>query len=182
MQYLSETTTIPLPRVIDWGRTEQSPHQLGPYIITDYVRGTRLSTVLKQPTNSEDEDVILDPSIDSAKLDRVYGQIADFMLQLYQLYFPLIGSISRDPAMKTWSVTGRPLTYNMNELATVSFYPTVKFPSAPFASAREYFENLADEHNPPLDSAESCQRPRRRLEAICRPSSLQAAYPQVLYR
>ncbi|KAK2804331.1 hypothetical protein FQN50_006622 [Emmonsiellopsis sp. PD_5] len=146
MQYLSETTTIPLPRVIDWGRTEDSPHRLGPFIIMDYVRGTRLSTVLKQQTESQEEHAILNANIDNAMLDKIYGQVASFMLQLYQLNFPLIGSISRDPALKSWSVTGRPLTYNMNELATVSFYPTGKFPTKPFASAREYFQNLADEH------------------------------------
>ncbi|OJD26941.1 hypothetical protein ACJ73_01663 [Blastomyces percursus] len=146
MQYLSENTTIPVPRVIDWGQTEESPHHLGPFIIMDYVHGRRLSTVLKQPTQSQEEDVILNPNIDNTMLDKVYGQIASFMLQLYQLDFPLIGSISRDPVLKTWSVTGRPLTYNMNELATVSFYPTEKFPTTPFTSAREYFQNLADEH------------------------------------
>lgn len=52
----------------------------------------------------------------------------------------------KDPASNTWSVTGRPLTYNMNELATVSGYPTDKFPSTPFASVSTYFENLANEH------------------------------------
>ncbi|EEP80243.1 predicted protein [Uncinocarpus reesii 1704] len=146
MQYLSETTPIPVPQVINWGRTEESPYQLGPFIIMDYIRGTRLSTVLKQPTQSKDEDVILSPNVDNAMLDKVYDQIASFLLQLYQSNFNLIGAITRDPVLKTWSVTSRPLTYNMNELATVAFYPTDKFPTEPFASARAYFQDLADEH------------------------------------
>ncbi|OJD10898.1 hypothetical protein AJ78_08212 [Emergomyces pasteurianus Ep9510] len=50
MKYLSPTTTIPLPRALNWGFTWESPHQLGPLIIMDYVNGTRLSTILKQPT------------------------------------------------------------------------------------------------------------------------------------
>lgn len=33
MKYLSKNTTIPLPRVISWGPTEESPHQLGPFVI-----------------------------------------------------------------------------------------------------------------------------------------------------
>ncbi|KAL8939465.1 MAG: hypothetical protein Q9211_002734 [Gyalolechia sp. 1 TL-2023] len=146
MKYLSQNTTIPLPRVIDWGLTEESPQLLGPFIIMDYVDGTRLSTLLKQPTENDQEDALLNPAIDDTKLDVVYDQIADYMLQLSELDFNSIGSISEDPTSNTWSVTGRPLTYNMNELATVSGYPTDKFPAAPFASVTMYFQNLANEH------------------------------------
>ena len=146
MKYLSQNTTIPLPRVISWGLTEESPYQLGPFIIMDYVDGTRLSTILKQPTENDQEDVILNPDIDNTTLDIVYDQIADYMVQLSKLDFTSIGAISEDPASNIWSVTGRPLTYNMNELATVSGYPIDKFPTAQFASVNEYFQNLANEH------------------------------------
>ncbi|KAL5345194.1 hypothetical protein ACLOAV_009563 [Pseudogymnoascus australis] len=61
MKYLSQNTTIPLPRVISWGLTKESPQQLGPFIIMDYVDGTRLSTMLKRPTENDEEDVILNP-------------------------------------------------------------------------------------------------------------------------
>jgi Phosphotransferase enzyme family len=146
MKYLSQNTTIPLPRVIDWGLTEESPQQLGPFIIMDYVDGTRLSTLLKQPTENDQEDVVLNPEIDDITLDILYDQIADYIVQLSELDFNSIGSISEDPTSNTWSVTGRPLTYNMNELATVSGYPIDKFPAAHFASANMYFQNLANEH------------------------------------
>jgi hypothetical protein len=146
MKYLSQNTTIPLPRVISWGSTEESPQQLGPFIIMDYVDGTRLSTILKQQTENDQEDVVLNPDINDTTLDIVYDQIADYMVQLSELDFTGIGAISEDPASNTWSVTGRPLTYNMNELATVSGYPINKFPTAQFASVKEYFQNLANEH------------------------------------
>ncbi|PGH13435.1 hypothetical protein AJ80_06304 [Polytolypa hystricis UAMH7299] len=105
MKYLSQNTTIPLPRVIDWDLTAESPQQLGPFIIMDYVDGTCLATVLKQPTQDDEEGMILNPTIDDAKLDKVYGQIINFMLQLSQLGFSCIGSISEDPVSNTWSVT-----------------------------------------------------------------------------
>jgi hypothetical protein len=146
MKYLSKNTTIPLPRVISWGLTEESPQQVGPFIIMDYVDGTRLSTILKQPTEHDQEDVVLNTDIDNTTLDIVYDQIANYMVQLSELDFTGIGAISEDPASNTWSVTGRPLTYNMNELATVSGYPIGKFPTAQFSSANEYFQNLANEH------------------------------------
>ena len=146
MKYLSQNTTIPVPRVIDWGLTEESPQQLGPFIIMDYIDGTRLSTLLKQPTENDQEDVVLNSDINNTTLDIVYDQIADYMIQLSKLNFPSIGSISQDPGSNTWSVTGRPLTYNMNELATVSGYPVDEFPTAQFTSVNEYFQNLVNEH------------------------------------
>ncbi|KAH6717036.1 hypothetical protein BKA61DRAFT_631057 [Leptodontidium sp. MPI-SDFR-AT-0119] len=129
MKYLSKNTTIPLPR----------PAPIGP-VHHYYVDGMRLSTLLKQPTEDDQEDIVLNTDIDSTTLDTVYGQLANYMVQLSELDFTGIGAISEDPASNTWSVTGRPLTYNMNELATVSGYPISKFPIAQFSS-----RNLADD-------------------------------------
>ncbi|WEW60250.1 hypothetical protein PRK78_005735 [Emydomyces testavorans] len=146
MKYLSKNTTIPLPRVVSWGLTEESPQQLGPFIIMDFVDGIRLSTFLKKPTKDDQEDAILKSEIDLAVLDTIYDQLADYMIQFSKLDFARIGAISEDPNSNTWSVSGRPLTYNMNELATSSGYPVDKFPSNQFTSAHEYFLYLTDEH------------------------------------
>ncbi|KAK0653643.1 hypothetical protein DIS24_g5919 [Lasiodiplodia hormozganensis] len=145
MNYLAQKTTIPVPRVLTSGSTDQSPRQLGPFIIMDFIDGTRLSTLLKQPT-AEGEDVILDPAIDDAKLDRIYHQVAGYMLQLAELDFDGIGAISESPVTSKWSVRSRPLTYNMNELATVSGYPVDRFPRSRFESVADYFRNLTSEH------------------------------------
>jgi hypothetical protein len=146
IEYLSQYTTIPLPRVRSWGLTEESPQQLGPFIIMDFIDGTRLSTVLKQPTKDDQEDVILYPGIDDVTLDTIYDQLADYILQISRLDFPRIGAISKDHASNTWSVMGRPLTYNMNELATSTGYPVDRFPTAPFDRASDYFRSVASEH------------------------------------
>lgn len=146
MKYVAQKTTIPVPRVISWGSTKESPQQLGPFIIMDYVDGTRLSTLLKQPTQNDEDDVVLNPDIDNTTLDTVYNQIADYMVQLAALDFRSIEAISEGPTSNTWSVTGRPLTYNMNELATVSGYPIHKFSTTQFLSVTAYFQNLASEH------------------------------------
>jgi serine/threonine protein kinase len=111
MDCLSQNTTIPLPRVYSWGFTAESPQQFGPFIIMDYVEGTLLSTFLKKPMERDQEDIVLNPSIDDSKMNKIYRQIADYLLQLSQLTFTHIGAISKDGG--TWSVTKRPLTYNM---------------------------------------------------------------------
>jgi aminoglycoside phosphotransferase (APT) family kinase protein len=147
MKFLRQKTTIPVPRLIDWGLTACSPRNLGPFIIMDYVEGTYLSDILKKSTLSNQEKEMLNPEIDNETLHTVYRQIADFMLQLYEIDFDYIGAISEDfEGANTWSVTGRPLTYNMNELATCTGYPADQFPTERFPSANECFRSLANQH------------------------------------
>ncbi|UPK91555.1 hypothetical protein LCI18_002490 [Fusarium solani-melongenae] len=127
-----------------WGLTAESPQQLGPFIIMDYVEGMLLSTVLKQPTESNQGDIILNPSISNSILDKIYRQIASYLYQLSQLTFTRIGAISKDGSK--WLVSKRPLTYNMNELATVAGYPAELFPTSAFDCASDYLESVAREH------------------------------------
>lgn len=144
MQYLSQNTTIPIPHIHSWGLTADSPQKLGPFIIMDYVEGTPLSTLLKQPTEDNAEPMVLNPAIDNALLDKVYRQIASYVLQLSQLTFKDIGAIAKDG--DAWSVTKRPFTYNMNKLATIADYPIPLFPTETFDCVSEYFRVLAREH------------------------------------
>ncbi|KAK4044743.1 hypothetical protein C8A01DRAFT_42645 [Parachaetomium inaequale] len=146
IEYLREHTTIPLPRVRCWGLADESPAQLGSFMIMDFVQSVRLSTFLRQPTDDDQADLILNPAIDEATLDTIYDQLADYILQTSRLEFPSIGAISKDAASNTWSVTGRPLTFNMNELATSIGYPAGQFPNAPFTRTSDYFHTLARQH------------------------------------
>ncbi|KAJ9244681.1 hypothetical protein DTO207G8_2254 [Paecilomyces variotii] len=143
MEYLRQNTDIPVPRIHSWGLIAESPQQLGPFVIMDYVDGELLSTILKQP---DQEDVVSNPNIDNTVLEKIYHQIAYYMLQLSQLTFTHIGAISKDHASDTWHVAGRPLTYNMNELVTVAGYPDGQFPTARFDRASDYLRSVANEH------------------------------------
>ncbi|KAI5862555.1 hypothetical protein GGS23DRAFT_81747 [Durotheca rogersii] len=144
IEYLRQHTTIPLPHIRCWGLAEESPHQLGPFIIMDFIEGTRLSTLLKQPTEDEYAEMILNPAIEEETLDVIYNQLADFILQISRLEFPLIGAISKD-ASETWTVTGRPLTYDMNELATGTGYPADQLPTAQFRRASDFFQSISNQ-------------------------------------
>jgi hypothetical protein len=146
LEFLREKTTIPVPRVVNWGMTEDSPERLGPFIIMDYVEGTCLATILRQPTENTRE-YILKTDVDDTKLDFLYEQLADCTLQLSRLDFSTIGAITKNSSSNEWDASARPLTYNMNELRTVvSNYPTNGDPTAPFTSANSYLHSLADEH------------------------------------
>src|SRR6266699_1600053 len=43
--YISKHTTIPVPEVLFWGLAEQSPQQLGPFIVMEFVRGGPTSSI-----------------------------------------------------------------------------------------------------------------------------------------
>jgi hypothetical protein len=152
MEYLRRNTTIPIPRVHGWGLTAESPQKLGPFIIMDFVEGMLLSEVLQTASDYDRGNMVLDAGIDNSMLDVIYLQIAEYLLQLSRITFSRIGAIFQDG--DGWSVDNRPLTYNMNELATVANYPPNLFPASAFDRTSNCLRSLAEEHLAHLD----CQR------------------------
>ncbi|PNY29219.1 Phosphotransferase enzyme family protein [Tolypocladium capitatum] len=75
-----------------------------PFIIIEFVNGIDLDELLKQPTENDQEEVILDLNIDKAKLDTVYDQIA--------IYFSYLGFGSRasELSLRTILQATRPLS------------------------------------------------------------------------
>ncbi|KAF2845583.1 phosphotransferase enzyme family protein-like protein [Plenodomus tracheiphilus IPT5] len=144
LEYLREKTSLPVPRVTSWGITEESPKMLGPFIIMDRVEGTSLTTLLKQPIKDE---VLMRDDIDASKLDYVYEQLAEFVVELSRLDFSAIGAIAKNPDTDQWSASERPFTYNMNEMAvTVSQYPVNTFPASPFKTTKAFLDYQSDEN------------------------------------
>ncbi|KAK9585578.1 hypothetical protein V6Z93_008315 [Aspergillus fumigatus] len=106
-----------------------------------------LSDVLNTPGVAIKDCPILDPNIDEAKLELLYGQFADILLQLSTLRLPRIGSLAQIDDF-TWEVARRPLSYNANELARLGTLPRSRLPKAneTFQSASSYSNLLADLH------------------------------------
>ncbi|KAH8706955.1 putative altered inheritance of mitochondria protein 9, mitochondrial [Phaeosphaeriaceae sp. PMI808] len=147
LEYLREKTKLPVPYVTSWGLTDESPGNLGPFIIMNHIAGTSLTKLLMQPIQSAGEDVILRDDIDDAKLDYVYEQLAEFMIELSRLDFDAIGAITKNSDTNEWMATERLFTYNMNEMAaTVSNYPVDTFPAEPFQTTSKYLEYQSNEN------------------------------------
>ncbi|KFZ24893.1 hypothetical protein V502_00626 [Pseudogymnoascus sp. VKM F-4520 (FW-2644)] len=129
---------------------------------------TDISDALNTPEIPYEERPILDPSIDEEKLQKLYWQISDVLLQLSTLSFPRIGSLIQGDEEDTWSVAGRPLTSNMNEIVQLGTLPRSKLPdkSATFETSSSYLTTLANLHlrhlthqrNDAIDSASDCRR------------------------
>jgi hypothetical protein len=140
INYLSEFTSIPVPRIYYWGLTKESPQQLGPFMIEKFMEGENLGDILKKPTENEADPATLDPDIDEAKLNIVYEQIAGFMLELSRLEFPRIGAISKDTVSGEWTVAEPPLTYDMNEVVGFAGFPADYFTTmSSFPRSSDYF-------------------------------------------
>lgn len=91
---------------------------------------------LNIPGRSHDERPRLDPDIAQVRLELVYGQMAEIMLQVSRPSFAEIGCIGKaNDDEDTWTVKNRPLTFNMNELVQLSGVQPDQLPQHPFQSA-----------------------------------------------
>ncbi|KAL1877360.1 hypothetical protein VTK73DRAFT_8655 [Phialemonium thermophilum] len=84
-------------------RSPMSPYQLGPFLILEFMAGTSLDTLSREPAVPEDERFVLNPSIDETKLGFVYDKIAGFLLQLARRPF------SRTRAIEGTEASRRPV-------------------------------------------------------------------------
>ncbi|KAJ5212411.1 uncharacterized protein N7498_004057 [Penicillium cinerascens] len=168
MRFLTDQTSIPIPFVLQSGTKKESPLELSPFIIMDYVEHeTKMYNALNTPGCLTEERGILDPNIDERRLELLYRQLADILLQLSTPSLPRIGSLSQIDDL-TWKVARRPLSMNMNELVRLGGLPRSKLPDlyTTFNTSSSYIEALADlniEHlihqrNDSVQSADDCRR------------------------
>jgi hypothetical protein len=152
MRYVAAHTTIPVPRVYRYGTAAENPTGLGPFIIMDWVEHHQnMSRALLDPTRPPQDRPVLDPSIGEAKLEKLYRQMANILLQLHALRFPRIGSLAREQDNEDGDVNvkGRPLIQSMSHLvlhnnAPASSSTVLPPPERTYDSASEWFCALAD--------------------------------------
>ncbi|RLL93411.1 hypothetical protein CFD26_100911 [Aspergillus turcosus] len=133
-----------MPHILHYGMTKDSPDELGPFIIMEYIEHEYdLVDALNTPGIPDDERPILDPQISEERL------IAN----------------EDDDLDDLWVVQHRPLTLNMNELVQVGNFPPHLLPAGPFTTSSSYYRALADMHldhlvtqrNDAVDSPEDCR-------------------------
>ncbi|EED22752.1 hypothetical protein TSTA_062390 [Talaromyces stipitatus ATCC 10500] len=171
MRFLEHFTNIRVPHILHSGMTAESPCGLGPFIIMEYIdHDYDFIDALNIPGRSRQERPILNPDISSERLELVYRQMADILLQLSSHCFSEIGCISKanedDEFDDKWVVKHRPLTFDMNELVQLGGFPAKLLPQHPFTTASSYYESLAEMHlahlssqrNDAIESAEDCRQ------------------------
>lgn len=171
MLFLEHFTNVRVPHVLHSGMTAGSPCGLGPFIIMEYIDHDHdFIDALNIPGRSRQERPIMNPDISSERLELVYRQMADILLQFSSHCFSEIGCISKanedDEFDDKGVVKHRPLTFNMNELVQLGGFPAKLLPQHPFTTASSYYESLAEMHlahlsyqrNDAIESAEDCRQ------------------------
>jgi len=166
MKYISEHTTIPVPFVLHHGTAEECPGSLGPFIIMEWVEHAEtLSSALNIPGLSPKERPLLHPGIPQERLEFVYEQISDILLQLSALTFDKIGT-PIEVKSDEWAVSERMLSFDMNELVQLANCPRAALISTTFDTSSAFYSAIADmkvmhldkQHNDAIESAEDCRR------------------------
>jgi len=89
MRFIKKNTTIPVPHVYHYGMTDESAYGLGPFMIMEYIEhAIDLVDALNKPGLTLDGRPILDPQISSERLEFVYSQMTDILLELSRHSFP----------------------------------------------------------------------------------------------
>lgn len=143
MRYIQEHTTIPVPFVLHCGMSDESPDGFGPFIIMEWIEHeTDLFERFKTPGLPLGTRPILNPELPLERIEHIYSQLADILLQLSRLKLPQIGALSQT-AEDTWIVDQRPLSLQMNELVDRGDFPPEKLLSTSFDTEAAYFDALS---------------------------------------
>lgn len=166
IRYIQEHASIPVPFILHWGSQEESRCKLRPFILMDYNKHEMdMSDALNTPGFQKEDRPVLDPNIDTYKLEMLYRQVADILLQLSELSLQKIGSLERVDDWN-WEVKSRPFMMSTNELVRLGSLPRSKLPTTSLESASPYFRKLADLHidhlmhqrNDAIRDSDDCRR------------------------
>ncbi|KAJ5950697.1 uncharacterized protein N7479_009110 [Penicillium vulpinum] len=109
MQFITERTSktmpIPVPLVSRWGERNESPSNLGPFIIMGYIDHERsISDLLETPGRQSKQRPELNPDISTIKLKALYRELANIVFSLSILSANRIGSLKQTGKL-AWEVT-----------------------------------------------------------------------------
>ncbi|KLJ10042.1 hypothetical protein EMPG_14537 [Blastomyces silverae] len=148
LNYLDTHTTVPVPKVYKGGTAADNPTGLGPFIITNWIKGRSLVKVLRERNLLAPNGFDLAPEGERI-MKRVYGQIAGFLLQLWTKEFEKIGAVgvyegagARAGVVGGYEVRYPPLTLYMNELVRRYGLKKTALPQQTYSRSHEYFKAL----------------------------------------
>jgi hypothetical protein len=145
MKLIRQQTNIPIPDVKAWGLAVDNPLGIGPFIMMEFIEGIGVDMIL-QNTDAR----IMKEDVSEHVLETLFRQTIGFQLQLRELNFPCIGS------MTSTSTTTEP-----GFAATIHSRPLTKKAHDFFADGGVDILGLA---------VASCSLVRSSILTFCRPS------------
>ncbi|KAK7511539.1 kinase-like domain-containing protein [Phyllosticta citriasiana] len=147
MEYLREKTSLPVPEVVAYSLTKDTPQGVGPFIITTFFEGgTRLIDRMRK--EAADRKAGLDLDLSEEILEKSYRVMAKITLELSRCTFDRVGSIERDgdEGNSEWKIGERAaITHCINETMRCCGVRPERILEGSF-TVDQYFTALLDEH------------------------------------
>ncbi|KAL5317510.1 hypothetical protein ACEPPN_014605 [Leptodophora sp. 'Broadleaf-Isolate-01'] len=165
--FIAQHTQVPVPRVLFHGLSSPDS-EVGPFTIIPYIENCgSMSHALAMPNEKDPSEAhMLNPDVFEDVLESFYGKVAVHLLQLFEPSFPRIGSLSQTDEI-TFSVAGRPITQNMNNMLQLANIPRATLPpeDRTYRTADEWYVALAEmhiaqlvfQHNDLVTTADDCR-------------------------
>jgi hypothetical protein len=106
---IRKKTTIPVPQIHTRGLLETNPLGLSPFIPVEFIDGIYLKDLFLRA-----ESRLLKEKVSNCAIESIYRQMANFMLHLFSIGFPCIGSLSTPTA--GFSAPMRALTWKAHNI------------------------------------------------------------------
>ncbi|OBS20355.1 hypothetical protein FPOA_06727 [Fusarium poae] len=163
MAFLAQHTTMPVPTLF----YHTSSSNVGPALVLQHIKSVRdMSDALAIPNQDPEETPVLNPEIEESTLRKLYQRISVIVLELYKPTFHRIGSLTKDNN-GCYSVTGRPITQNMNNMIQLANIPKAVLPEKNqtyendydwyIALAEMHMAQLLFQHNDLVRSEDDCR-------------------------
>ncbi|KAH9224627.1 phosphotransferase [Leptodontidium sp. 2 PMI_412] len=165
--FIAQNTRVPVPRVLFHGLSSPDS-EVGPFTIIPYIENYgSMSHALAMPNEKDPSEAhMLNPDVFEDVLESFYGKVAVHLLQLFEPSFPRIGSLAQTDE-NTFSVAGRPITQNMNNMLQLANIPRATLPpeDRTYGTADEWYVALAEmhiaqlifQHNDLVTTADDCR-------------------------
>jgi hypothetical protein len=165
--FIVQNTWVPVPRVL-FHRLSSPDSEVGPFMIIQHVENCgSMSYVLAMPNEKDPNKAhMLNPDVSEDVLESFYTKVAVHLLQLFEPSFPCIGSLAQTDE-NAFSVAGRPITQNMNNMLQLANIPCAALPpkDRTYRTADEWYVALAEmhiaqlvfQHNDLVTTADDCR-------------------------
>jgi aminoglycoside phosphotransferase (APT) family kinase protein len=142
--FIAKQTRLPVPRPLHY----KQDSKIGPFVIMERVEncGT-MSAILTRPSEDPSEPHVLDPNVSESRLEYIWGQVAQCLLELSRITFPKIGSLL-EINDGNFEVAGRPIPHNMTDMVRLANIPRSVLPpkEQTYEVADAWYTALAEMH------------------------------------
>ncbi|KAI8946441.1 hypothetical protein F4801DRAFT_61795 [Xylaria longipes] len=144
MELIHQQTNIPIPDIKAWGLAIDNPLGIGPFIMTAFIEGVGVDEILQN-----NDARIMKEDVSEHVIETIFRQTISFQLQLQELNFPRIGSMTStsttgEPGFAA-PITSRPLTQKAHDFLENGGVDVLGPRDKTYLSTTEYFHHVVDQ-------------------------------------